>query len=96
VTDTGIGISPHALPHLFERFYRADPARSRETRGAGLGLALAKWIAERHGGTIDVKSRPGEGSTFTVRLPASSGRGDDPDGAVHPVQSSDHLSINVS
>jgi heavy metal sensor kinase len=96
VTDTGIGISPHALPHLFERFYRADPARSRETRGAGLGLALAKWIAERHGGTIAVKSRPGEGSTFTVSLPASSGRGDDPDGAVHPVQSSDHLSINVS
>ena len=64
VTDTGMGISPDALPHLFERFYRADPARSRQTQGAGLGLALAKWIAERHSGTIDVKSRPGEGSTL--------------------------------
>ena len=81
VTDTGMGIPPDALPHLFERFYRADSARSRETQGAGLGLALAKWIAERHSGTIDVKSRPGEGSTFTVSLPASSDRGNKPDGA---------------
>jgi signal transduction histidine kinase len=54
---------------VFERFYRADPARSRQTEGAGLGLALAKWIVERHGGTIDLTSRPAEGSTLTVRLP---------------------------
>ncbi len=81
VTDSGVGISPEALPHLFERFYRAKPTRSGQTPGAGLGLALAKWIAERHGGTIEVKSRPGEGSTFTVNLPASSERGDRPDGA---------------
>ena len=74
VTDTGTGVTPDALPHLFERFYRADPLRSRPTQGAGLGLALAKWIAERHGGTIDVKSRSGEGSTFTVTLPASADR----------------------
>jgi heavy metal sensor kinase len=72
VTDTGMGIAPDALPHLFERFYRADPARSRQAQGAGLGLALAKWIAEHHDGTIDVRSRPGEGSTFTLSLPASS------------------------
>jgi signal transduction histidine kinase len=96
VTDTGTGISPDVLPHLFERFYRADPARSRQTQGAGLGLALAKWIAERHSGTIDVKSRPGDGSTFTVSLPAASGRGHEPDGAHQPAQSADHLSINVS
>ena len=69
VRDTGVGIAPDALPHLFERFYRVDPARSRHADGAGLGLALAKWIADRHGATIAVTSRPGEGSTFTVRLP---------------------------
>jgi heavy metal sensor kinase len=69
VRDTGIGIAPDALPHVFERFYRADLARSRETEGAGLGLALAKWIVDRHGGTIDAISRPGEGATFTVQLP---------------------------
>jgi heavy metal sensor kinase len=96
VTDTGMGISPDALPHLFERFYRVDPARSHQTQGAGLGLALAKWIAERHSGTIDVKSRTGEGSTFTVSLPASSRRGDEPDGAHPAVESSDHPSTNIS
>ena len=84
VTDTGMGISPDALPHLFERFYRADPARSRQMQGAGLGLALAKWIAERHRGTIDVKSQPGEGSTFTVSLPALQARGNEPDRAHQP------------
>ena len=70
VTDSGIGVSAEALPHLFERFYRAESARSRQTQGAGLGLALAKWIAERHGATINVSSRPGEGSAFVVRLRA--------------------------
>jgi heavy metal sensor kinase len=72
VRDTGVGIAAEAVPHVFERFYRADPARSREdAAGAGLGLALAKWIVDRHGGTIDVASRPGAGSTFTVHLPAN-------------------------
>jgi heavy metal sensor kinase len=70
VTDSGTGITDDALPHLFERFYRADRARSGQTQGAGLGLALAKWIVERHHGTISVNSRPGEGSTFIVSLPA--------------------------
>ncbi|MGE0450635.1 MAG: sensor histidine kinase [Vicinamibacterales bacterium] len=93
VADTGIGVPPEAVPHLFERFYRAERARPRasseegasgegladagpaearaagaEPPGAGLGLALAKWIAERHRATIGVESRPGEGAAFTVRF----------------------------
>ena len=71
VRDTGIGISAADLPHVFERFYRADRARSRATErsGFGLGLAITKWIAEAHGGSISVRSRFGRGSTFTVTLP---------------------------
>ncbi|HLH74717.1 MAG TPA: heavy metal sensor histidine kinase, partial [Chloroflexota bacterium] len=69
VTDTGVGIPPEHLPHLFERFYRVDKARSRATGGTGLGLAISRWIAETHGGTISVASEPGRGSTFTVTLP---------------------------
>ena len=69
VSDTGVGISADALPHIFERFYRADPARSRGGGGAGLGLSLVHAIVKAHGGHIDVQSRVGEGSTFTVRLP---------------------------
>lgn len=72
VSDTGIGIAPGDLPHIFDRFYRADAARTRtaDRPGVGLGLAICKWIAEAHGGTIDVQSRPGRGTTFTVTLPA--------------------------
>ncbi|HJR63903.1 MAG TPA: HAMP domain-containing sensor histidine kinase [Gemmatimonadaceae bacterium] len=71
VRDTGIGISAADLPHVFERFYRADRARSRsaERGGFGLGLAISQWIAEAHGGTISVRSRLTRGSTFTVTLP---------------------------
>lgn len=69
VRDTGIGIAPEHLPHLFERFYRVDTARSRGAGGAGLGLAIAAWIARTHGGGIAVTSQPAIGSTFTVRLP---------------------------
>ena len=68
VADSGIGIGPEERERIFERFYRADPARS--PGGAGLGLAIARWIAEEHGGDIEVQSSPGQGSTFTVRLPA--------------------------
>lgn len=69
VADTGIGIPADALPHIFERFYRVDKARSRRAGGAGLGLALAHDIVVAHGGSIDVESAPGQGSRFTVRLP---------------------------
>ncbi|HYK82802.1 MAG TPA: ATP-binding protein [Gemmatimonadales bacterium] len=71
VADTGIGIAPGDLPHIFDRFWRADSARTRrgERAGSGLGLAICKWIAEAHGGQIDVVSRPGRGTTFTVTLP---------------------------
>jgi heavy metal sensor kinase len=71
VRDTGIGIAPGDLPHIFDRFWRADQARSRtgQRPGVGLGLAISKWIAEAHGGTISVQSRPGRGTTFLVKLP---------------------------
>jgi signal transduction histidine kinase len=71
VRDTGIGIAPGDVGRVFDRFWRADPARSRtgERPGIGLGLAISKWIAEAHGGSIGVTSRPGRGSTFTVTLP---------------------------
>lgn len=69
VSDTGAGIPPEHLPHIFERFYRADPSRARETGGAGLGLAIARQLTQLQGGSIDVKSHPGHGTTFTVTLP---------------------------
>jgi heavy metal sensor kinase len=69
VRDTGVGIAPEALPHLFERFFRGDPARSATSEGAGLGLSLVKWIAERHGAALSVDSRPNLGSTFLIRIP---------------------------
>ncbi len=70
ISDTGIGIAPEHLPFIFERFYRVDPAHQRQEGGSsGLGLAIADWVARAHGGTIQVESRPGEGSTFTVTLP---------------------------
>jgi two-component system sensor histidine kinase SenX3 len=70
VADQGIGIAPHEVDRIFERFYRADQARSRATGGTGLGLAIVKHIATNHGGRVDVSSTLGGGSTFTLRLPA--------------------------
>ena len=69
VRDNGIGMAPDVTPHVFERFFQADPARSSRNDGAGVGLSLVKWIVDRHEGSIAVDSRVGEGSTFTVRLP---------------------------
>ncbi|MBI2957468.1 MAG: HAMP domain-containing protein [Chloroflexi bacterium] len=68
VADTGPGIGPEHVPHIFERFYRVDKARSRAEGGTGLGLAIVKQIAESHGGSVAVSSKPGSGSTFSVWL----------------------------
>jgi signal transduction histidine kinase len=68
VRDTGIGMTADVLPHVFERFYRADPARSSTATGAGLGLSLVQWIVERHHGSVRVASVPGRGCVFTVNI----------------------------
>ncbi|HBY45050.1 MAG TPA: two-component sensor histidine kinase, partial [Chloroflexi bacterium] len=73
VADTGIGIPPEHLPHLFERFYRVDTGRSRAVGGTGLGLSIVRQITEAHGGQVRVRSTPGIGSTFTVALPVTEG-----------------------
>ncbi len=70
VDDTGIGIPAEDLPHVFERFYRVDKARSRSAGGSGLGLAIVKWIVDTHSGTIAASSEPGVGTRFVVSLPA--------------------------
>jgi two-component system sensor histidine kinase SenX3 len=69
VTDSGIGISEADQKRIFERFYRVDPSRSRETGGTGLGLSIVKHVAANHGGEVKLFSQPGVGSTFTLRLP---------------------------
>jgi len=74
VADNGPGIPADALPHVFDRFYRADPARNANTGGSGLGLAIARHIVEEHDGTIAAESRSGEGTVITVRLPKLGGK----------------------
>lgn len=71
VADDGPGITPEHLPHVFDRFYRAEKSRSRATGGSGLGLAITRQLVEANGGTVDVTSSAGTGSTFTIRLPAT-------------------------
>jgi two-component system, OmpR family, sensor histidine kinase SenX3 len=75
VTDRGIGIAPQHQQRVFERFFRVDPARSRATGGTGLGLAIVKHVAANHGGEVALWSRPGTGSTFTLRLPSAGSAG---------------------
>ena len=72
VSDTGIGIAQKDIEHIFERFYRADPARSKASGGSGLGLAIVDWVVRAHRGVIGVESQPGQGSTFMVTLPLAS------------------------
>lgn len=79
VIDQGVGIPQRDLDRIFERFYRVDRARSRATGGTGLGLSIVRHVAQNHGGEVDVVSAEGEGSTFTLRLPARSARDADPD-----------------
>lgn len=76
VADTGIGIAPEALSHIFERFYRADESRARDTGGTGIGLTIAKELVEAQGGRIEVESRQGRGSMFTVVLPVDGAGGE--------------------
>jgi signal transduction histidine kinase len=71
VSDTGIGIAPEHLPHIFDRFYRADSARSRQTEGNGLGLSICRSIAEAHGASLEVESTVGEGTQFALRMPGT-------------------------
>ncbi|MFI1681973.1 ATP-binding protein [Streptomyces sp. NPDC020607] len=79
VADTGTGIAPADLPHVFDRFWRADKSRTRATGGSGLGLSIVRKLVEAHDGTVAAQSIPGKGSLFTVRLPV--GEGDGPGGA---------------
>jgi signal transduction histidine kinase len=75
VTDTGIGIPPEAVPHVFERFFRVDKARSRDEGGAGLGLSIVKSICTAHGAEVQVESAVGKGSRFRIQLPLAKAGG---------------------
>ena len=69
VSDTGSGIAPEHLPHVFDRFYKADPSRAGHATGSGLGLSIVKAIIERHGGVVTASSRAGGGTTFALKFP---------------------------
>ncbi len=83
VKDTGIGIPEKDLPHIFEKFYRTDQPAARQERGTGLGLAIVKGIIDAHGGEIRIKSTPGSGTTFTIRLPQNGPRTKSPQDLTH-------------
>jgi two-component system, OmpR family, phosphate regulon sensor histidine kinase PhoR len=82
VADTGIGIAPEDRERIFERFFRVDRARSRSEGGAGLGLSIIRWAVEAHGGSVEVESDVGRGSTFSILLPL--GRTSAPEAALTP------------
>jgi signal transduction histidine kinase len=98
VRDTGIGIAAADLPYVFERFWRADRVRSRasERGGFGLGLAISQWIAQAHGGSLDVQSRLGRGSTFTVTLPLAGAPGSGMTGEYQSIVNSTEGPIDMS
>lgn len=77
ITDNGIGLSRRAAKKIFNRFYQVDQSLARKAGGCGLGLSIVKFIVEAHGGSIEVTSQPGKGSTFTVRLPIDSEKSKD-------------------
>jgi two-component system phosphate regulon sensor histidine kinase PhoR len=79
VIDNGIGIPADEVPRIFERFYRVDRSRSRDMGGTGLGLSIVKHIVQAHGGTIEVKTEPGKGSTFRLKFPISADEVEQPD-----------------
>ncbi|MBK9121779.1 MAG: HAMP domain-containing protein [Chloroflexi bacterium] len=90
ITDTGIGISPEQQERIFDRFYQVDPSRTQDgTGGFGLGLSVSRWIAESHNGAIEVRSQPGQGSTFTVSLPLVDAEVD----ASHPSRQTTHQKL---
>lgn len=98
VRDTGIGIAAADLPYVFERFWRADRVRSRasERGGFGLGLAISNWIAQAHGGTLEVQSRLGRGSTFTVTLPLAGMPGSGMTGEYQSIVNSTEAPIDMN
>ncbi|MCB0922903.1 MAG: GHKL domain-containing protein, partial [Actinobacteria bacterium] len=94
VADQGIGIPPRDIERVFERFYRVDRARSRNTGGTGLGLSIVRHVATNHGGDVQVSSRLGEGSTFVLRLPAASVVGRAESGRAEPDGSREVNEVN--
>ncbi|HET9118554.1 MAG TPA: ATP-binding protein, partial [Pseudonocardiaceae bacterium] len=88
VTDRGLGIEPEHHDRVFERFFRIDQARSRSTGGTGLDLAIVKHVAANHGGEVQLWSKPGTGSTFTLRIPAHS---DNPPAALRPLATPEYV-----
>ncbi|MDZ4860452.1 MAG: ATP-binding protein [Candidatus Hydrogenedentes bacterium] len=95
VADTGIGIDPIIQRRVFDKFYQADSSLSRRYEGAGIGLSIAKAIAEAHGGHIDLQSDPGKGSTFTIILPQSSFTPADPE-SEHPIHGSQSVLLAIA
>ncbi len=73
IEDTGMGIAGYELPYIFDRFYQGSRSRSRADSGSGLGLSIAKWIVEKHGGTIQADSEVGKGTQFAISLPLLAG-----------------------
>lgn len=96
VSDSGIGIAPSEVQRIFERFYRVDYARSRDSGGTGLGLSIVKHVAAAHGGQVSVWSQPGQGSTFTIRLPEHLGRDEAATGGADDSTTADQRSGGAS